>query len=132
MILTRLLTQKDAHKPGKKSGSGGVYQNPPFLIQGKMACTKRRTASSSGRLLPVPLRRAQILLLKHCVEGILLYLHIDHDAVEARSSHRYLPFLASILPGGGRPPAVSADPYKVSDFYYMAAHVYLLLNSNPR
>jgi hypothetical protein len=74
---------------------------------------------------------AKILLIEHRDEGVLVYSHIDYDPIDARSSHRHLPFLASILPGCGRP-AVSADPYKVSDFYYVAAHAYLLLNSNPR
>lgn len=61
-------------------------------------------------------RLAQILLLENRVEIVSAYPDIDHDPIEARSSHRYLPLSISVLPGGSRP-AVSPNSYEVSNLY---------------
>src|ERR687897_3949359 len=84
------------------------------------AYLRGQAASSSGKL-PVPfLSSAQVLLLKHRVKIVLFYLYVDHNPIEARSPHRYLPLFTGVFPGGRRP-TVAPDPHTISDFR-LASH----------
>src|ERR687890_1662888 len=86
-----------------------------------MCAFLRGQATSSSGKLPVPfLGSAQILLLKHRVKVILFYLNVDHDPIEARSPHRYLPLFTSVFPGSRRS-TIAPDPHTISDFR-LASH----------